>query len=51
MTNNPDIYLLYEYMEKVPWVARIAIMAAVAIAIIGFGLGQTGGGGFMYARF
>ena len=42
---------LYEYMEKVPWVARIAIMAAVAIVIIGFGLGQTGGGGFMYARF
>ena len=42
---------LYDYMEKAPWVARIAIMAAVVLLIIGYGLGQAGAGGFMYERF
>ncbi|MBO4288604.1 MAG: MBOAT family protein [Lachnospiraceae bacterium] len=42
---------LYEYMEKVPWLLRIVIMACVAMVIIGFGFSQSGGGGFMYARF
>lgn len=42
---------LYDYMEKVPWAARIAIVAAVVLLIIGYGLGAAGAGDFMYERF
>ena len=31
MTNNPDIYLLYEYMEKVPFTVRMKVCLDVPV--------------------
>ena len=43
---------LHVYMEKVPFVLRVLIMAGAAALIIGFGIPLTAPvGGFMYARF